>query len=543
MALAKLKSMPVSALMGRLKAGLLSRNVFIAAMALAIWLIATSNDVFWSVIEFVRANKVGFFDDVLTFFTVAVVSLTIAVLLRSRDLAGEIKQRKLAEDEANALARRDALTGLPNRRSFEEELGGLIAMARQGRGCLALFIVDLDRFKPVNDTNGHLVGDEVLQVVATRIRRCVGTEDTVARLGGDEFAIVRPFSGDQEQLADVARRVNEALAEPMIVDATEVDVTASVGIAVYPDDATTAAQLAQKADLAMYKAKGGGRNRYAFYEAGLSRRRLENATLETNLRRAIREKEIAPHYQPLFLLADRSLAGFEVLARWEHPEIGRVAPDVFIPLAERAGVINDLTWCIVRQACEDAAGWPEPVFVAFNISVIHMQDKSLPQRLQAIAEEAGFALSRLEVEITESALVADFNAAKETIATLKALGIHVVLDDFGTGYSSLRYLSELPFDKVKIDRRFIAKRRSNPKNERIVASIIGLARSLGLSVVAEGVESEEDAAWLQELGCQQAQGYLFSPAMSADQADTYITRRVALYERLDAADSARAQVA
>ena len=505
-----------------LRAVVVSRYVYIAMVTLATALLAASQNVFHTVYQFAQANQAWIMAEIFTFSVVMMIGLTIALMLRSRDLAGEIEQHKVAEQRADALARCDGLTGLANRRHFCEQLNDILASSHTPGARIGLLTVDLDRFKPVNDTYGHAIGDQVLKAVADRLCAAAGDNLLIARLGGDEFAIAVIDDRDSNDLAMLAREINTAIATPIPLGPGRIDLTASIGIAEFPKDAGSIDELSVKSDVAMYKAKSSGRNGFACYEAGLNRERLKAASLETNLRRAVREGDLRAHYQPIVRLADRSLAGFEVLARWDHPEFGHISPEIFVPLAERAGFIDELTQGILDQACSEARQWQLPVYVAFNASAVHMQKSWLPQHLQSIADATGFPLSCLEVEVTESALVADFDKAKSTITAIKELGARVVLDDFGTGYASLRYLSELPFDKVKIDRRFIANRQINRKNELIVASIVSLARQLGLSVVAEGIENEGDAAWLRALDCDFGQGYLFGAAMSAGDASKFM---------------------
>lgn len=505
-----------------LQAVAVSRYVFLAMVTIATALLAAAHNVFQIIYQFTQQHQSWIMGEIFTFTLVMIIGLTIALAMRSRDLAGEIEQRKYAEQRAEALARRDSLTGLSNGRHFRDQLDEVLLRSEMLDAKVGLLTVDLDRFKPVNDTYGHAIGDQVLKAIADRLSETVADDGLVARLGGDEFAVAVVCPPGEESFSPLARQINNAIATPITLGPGRIDLTASIGIAEFPRDAATADELSVKSDLAMYKAKTGGRNSFAHYEVGLNRDRMKAASLETNLRRAVRIGELSANYQPIVRLADRSLAGFEVLARWDHPAFGRISPEVFVPLAEQAGYIDDLTQTILNQACREASKWKLPAFISFNASAVHMQNSWLLQRLQALTDATGFPLSRLEVEVTESALVADFDKAMETIVALKEMGAKVVLDDFGTGYASLRYLSELPFDKIKIDRRFIANRHSNRKNELIVASMVPLVQKLGLTVVAEGIETESDAAWLTELGCEFGQGFLFAAAMSAHEARSFM---------------------
>jgi diguanylate cyclase (GGDEF)-like protein len=434
-----------------------------------------------------------------------------------------------AQEHAQALARHDALTGLPNRRVFASELREALSPSSADAVRVSVLMIDLDRFKPVNDLFGHGVGDLLLCEVARRLREAVRKVDTVARLGGDEFAIIcreEERSFPTETIA-IAQRILGVLSGPMRVGTDTVEIGASIGIATYPDGGTKVPdqldgpdpdELLRAADIAMYDAKRGGRGTFRFFAKSMDADLRARAALESDLRVAVAEGCIKPYYQPLVSIPDGTVYGFEVLARWSHTERGFVSPDVFIPLAEQLGLIADLTWQVLRQACRQAANWPKDIRLSVNISPIHLKDPSLPTRLLTILNQEGIAPDRLEVEVTESALVSDIDGAKLILSALQAVGIKVALDDFGTGYSSLYHLRELKFDKVKIDRSFVQQMEQSDQSRQIVDAIIGLARNLQLPTIAEGVEDQAIMDHLTSKGCEFAQGYFFGKPMDGHQA-------------------------
>lgn len=428
-----------------------------------------------------------------------------------------------AQRRAEILARHDALTGLPNRRVFAGELEDAIGSSGDPNTVQAVLLLDLDRFKPVNDSHGHSVGDAVLCEIADRLRAVVGSEAVVARLGGDEFAAIVAFQASRERatgevmkLADLLIR---AISEPIFVGGLRVEVGVSVGIAFCPTDGRDAETLLRAADIAMYRAKQEGRGVFRFFEAAMDSELMARAQLEADLREALTTGNIVPYYQPVVAITDGTLLGFEVLARWHHEEKGVLAPAAFIPFAEETGIIRDLTFAILRRACLDATNWPEHLTLAINLSPVQLQDELLPTRVMAALSETGFPPRRLELEITETSLVADVETAKSIIATLQGLGIKVILDDFGTGYSGFYHLRELRLDKIKIDRSFVQSMRENLESEKIVHAILGLTKSLGLPTVAEGIEDAELRQLMIESGCELGQGYYFGKPMPAHEAN------------------------
>ncbi len=422
-----------------------------------------------------------------------------------------------------AVARTDALTDLPNRRRLYEDLRTALARPDRGGGEVALLLCDLDRFKLVNDVHGHPAGDHLLRLVATRLRSLVRTGDLIARLGGDEFALVVSLDAaaqpgpSSEAAAHLARRIITVLEQPFeLPDGAIVQIGVSIGIALaWPEDGSADA-LVRRADVALYRAKADGRSRFHFFDTDLDAHIQKRALLEGELRQAIANDLLIPHFQPLVDMATERLIGVEMLARWPHPTRGMVPPGEFIPIAEDLGLIGRMTECLLRRACRIATAWPSEILLACNVSPLQLRDRGLPAMVQSILDETGLPAQRLELEITESALVGDIDLARNLLGELKALGVRLALDDFGTGYSSLRHLQMLPFDKLKIDAGFVRAMDSDIESRKIVAAVVGLGQSLGLVTVAEGVEEAGTAALLRDLGCDVGQGWLFGRPGSAE---------------------------
>ncbi len=425
-----------------------------------------------------------------------------------------------AQEQAQAMARHDALTGLPNRRVFSTGLETALGHSRNGSVIYSVLMIDLDRFKPVNDLQGHAVGDLVLCEVARRLQDLVRKNDIVARLGGDEFAIIFEADANRypETVIGLAGRILSAIREPVSIGSITVEIGASIGIASSPADGVEPDILLRAADIAMYRAKRDGRGKFCFYEQSMDEELRAQATLEADLRMAIHDGKIEPYYQPLIDMRDNHIYGFEMLARWQHPERGTIPPDIFIPLTEQLGLIPDLTWSMLRQACRDSKQWSDDTLLSINISPIQLKDEAFPTQLLAILNQEDFSPFRLEIEITETALVSDIETAKLILTALQSVGIRISLDDFGTGYSSLYHLRELRFDKIKIDRSFVQSMAHNTESEKIVDAILSLAKSLGLPSVAEGIENPDVLQHLADMGCEFGQGYYFGKAMTAEQA-------------------------
>jgi diguanylate cyclase (GGDEF)-like protein/PAS domain S-box-containing protein len=433
----------------------------------------------------------------------------------SVDTFEDVTERHRAEVRIAHMARHDPLTDLPNRVLLRERLERALLRAARGGQC-AILCLDLDRFKTVNDTLGHPAGDALLQGVAGRLRECLRNTDTIARLGGDEFALVVEMPPSHDHLRELAARLVEQIARPYDIHGHKVIIGVTIGIAVSPQDGLDAAQLTKSADIALYCAKTKGRGCFRFYEPQMGELTRERYSLEQDLRKALLAGELALFYQPLINLRPRRINGFEALLRWNSPERGLVMPGAFVPLAEETGLIAPIGEWLIRQACRDAAAWPEPLKLAVNLSAGQLKSHALIPCVQAALDSSGLAPARLEIEITESALIADTEATLLTLRRLKDLGVSVSMDDFGTGYSSLSYLRRFPFDKIKIDRSFVKDLGQRPDAIAIVRAVTGLCSGLGMQATAEGVESEEQLAVLAGERCTEVQGYLFSEARPAE---------------------------
>lgn len=443
---------------------------------------------------------------------------------RSMEQRRETRKRIAAEQCARELAMQDPLTGLPNRRQFVDCLSAAIAAPPRAGAAHALLMLDLNRFKQVNDVYGHSAGDEALIVVGRRLLGAIREGDLVARIGGDEFVILARHLAGAEAATSIALRAIDALSVPLSAGNVTHTLGVSIGVAMFPFPGATAEEVMRRADVALYKAKAVEKSSMRFFDSEMDRHVRERALLERELRAAIAAGDIEPFYQPLVDLKTRSVVGFEALARWTHKTLGEIPPDRFIPIAEDTGLIHDLADQLLRRACEVARTWPDHVVLAFNISPVQLKDQTLGLRVLGILGEAGLRTGRLEIEITESALVKDLESAKQVLGSLRNAGVHIVLDDFGTGYSSLYHLRNFKVDKIKIDRSFVERMGDERESAEIVNALIGLGHGLGLAITAEGIEQNAQGSELLAHGCEQGQGFLFSRAVPAAQTAMFFAQ-------------------
>lgn len=455
-------------------------------------------------------------NEVLTLGGLLAVGLFVFAVRRYQDQRRETRRRMAAEQHARELAFQDVLTGLPNRRQFDDALRAALAAPPRAGAAHALFLLDLNGFKQINDVHGHATGDEVLVVVAQRLLSGVRQGDLVARFGGDEFAILSQHLIGAEAASTIALRVIEALDVPIKMHGTTHQVGAGIGIALIPGDADTVQEALRKADVALYRAKAERRSALRFFEEDMDRLVHERAAMEQEIRAAIASDAIRPFFQPSVDLQTRTVVGFEAVPRWHHPVMGEILPTRFIPLAEDAGLIHELAARLLRAASEVAARWPPEVTLAIDIYPSQLKDPDLKAVILRILEETGLAPTRLEVEITESAIVSDLESAQRVLGSLREAGVKIALDNFGTGYSSLYHLRNFKLDKIKIDRSFIDSMGSASESAAVVSALVGLGHGLGLTVTAEGVEDPEQRASLLGTGVQQGQGDFFSNPVSSD---------------------------
>jgi diguanylate cyclase (GGDEF)-like protein/PAS domain S-box-containing protein len=447
---------------------------------------------------------------------------TIVAIARQPTLDGgwvatyeDVTERRRAEERIVFMARHDALTGLPNRLLFAERIDQAISQIGRSTEGFAILSLDLDQFKQVNDTLGHPVGDELLRSVAERLISCVREVDTVSRLGGDEFAILQCGLEKPEQAAGLARRIVDVLSEAYDIEGQRVTISVSIGISVAPGDGTSYDKLLKNADVALYLAKADGRATWRFFEPEMDVRLQVRRALELDLRDALANEEFEIFYQPIYDLTENKIGGFEALLRWHHPTRGLVSPAEFIPLAEEIGLIVPLGEWVLRIACTEAISWPSQIKVAVNVSAVQFKNERLVKMVTDALDMAGLSARRLELEITESVLLANNVTTMAKLHELRNFGVHISMDDFGTGYSSLSYLRSFPFDKIKIDQSFVRMMSAKDGSRAIVRAMTALGGSLGIRTTGEGVETEEQLAWLRSAGCNEAQGYLFSPAVPA----------------------------
>ncbi|WP_297529056.1 putative bifunctional diguanylate cyclase/phosphodiesterase [Thiohalobacter sp.] len=441
----------------------------------------------------------------------ALGAVSSAVIV-ARDISGPAA----AESRARFLAHYDPLTGLPNRGLFRDRLLQAMAQARRSDTLLSVMFLDMDNFKDVNDTLGHAVGDQMLKGIAARITACTRASDTVARFGGDEFGVIQTGITTVGDAADLAERILQRINAPMVIEGHELHPSMSIGLIIYPYEDHDADELLRSADLAMYKAKREGRNRYQFYAADLNRVVQRRAVIERELRTALSRDQFRLCYQPQVSLQDGRVVGVEALLRWHHPERGEIGPEEFIPVAESAGLIMPIGEWVMAEACRQIAAWGQaglpPLRVAINLSAAQFRHKNLLNDITAVLEEHAVDPALLEIELTESLIMHDVRNTIATLEHLRRLGVQISIDDFGTGYSSLSYLTRFPVHKIKLDKSFVAELHK-ADGAAIARTVVGLGHTLGLRVMAEGVEGPEQVAFLHEQGCHEAQGYYFSRPM------------------------------
>ena len=436
----------------------------------------------------------------------------------------DITERRRAEAKIAHLARHDMLTNLPNRVLFREHLENAFRGAQLGRGC-AVHCLDLDHFKTVNDTLGHPIGDDLLKIVASRLVEALPATDFVARIGGDEFAIIQTAVERPEQCSQLASRIVDVVGKPYDIDGRHIVIGTSIGIAVAPNDGANPDQLLKNADMALYLAKGDGRGVHRFFEREMDKRLQARRSLELDLRKALENGEFELYYQPIITLETEKVNAFEALIRWNHPQRGQISPAQFIPLAEETGLILPLGEWVLRTACSQAVKWPEPLGVAVNLSATQFKGRNIVQLAMNALASTGLAPNRLDLEITESVLLQDEANTLAVLHQLRDIGIRISLDDFGTGYSSLAYLRNFPFDKIKIDRSFVREMLVRQDCRAIVRAVVGLARSLGITTVIEGVEAKDQLDAAKSDGCHEAQGYLFSKPMPNGEVAAFLAKR------------------
>ncbi|WP_412679030.1 EAL domain-containing protein [Brevibacillus parabrevis] len=438
----------------------------------------------------------------------------------------DITDRKQSEELIHHLAYHDALTDLPNRRMYTQHLSREIMQAKRFQSNLAVLFLDLDRFKDVNDSFGHDVGDLLLVEAANRLKACLRPNDVAARLGGDEFTVLLSQLTDREEAAALANRIMEALQRPFILQDHSFNVSCSIGIALYPQDGDNADDLLKRADTALYTVKSRGKNGYDFFDPTMEAKSLERILMENELRKAIEQEQFQIYYQPKIDIATDTLTGMEALVRWVHPELGVIPPNRFIPIAEETGMIIALGEWILRQACRQNKIWHDQGYllkVSVNLSARQIYQKDLVEMIKQILAETELAAEWLELEITESIFV-KMEEATAVLQQIRDIGIHISIDDFGTGYSSFSYIKSLPVDTIKIDASFIRDIHHNQESQAIVKAIVTIAQSLNMNVIAEGIELNDQAAALQKNGCDHGQGYLFSRPLATDDFERYLRK-------------------
>jgi diguanylate cyclase (GGDEF)-like protein len=441
-------------------------------------------------------------------------------------VAFDVTELRRAEADNERAARHDPLTGLANAEFFRERCEHELVRARQEHRIVALLHLDLDRFKGINDAFGQEFGDELLRAVALRLRERSEESDTIARVGGDEFVILKTVIRRPDDAAEAARRLSEAFAEPFLIHGREVHSSVSVGITLSPADGRAAETLLKNAELAKYRTKASGRDAYRFFAAEMNQQARRAVTLERELRQALAAEQFVAYYQPQLDLATNELVGVEALIRWNHPQRGIVRPGEFIGLAEEIGLIAPLTAWVLRVACRQNRAWRDKgmarMQMSVNLSPVQFRERGVELLIERVLRESGLEPEALDVELTENAVIENSQTAAQSLRYLHQLGVTLSIDDFGTGYSSLSYIKRLPVQRLKIDQTFVQNLEHSANDEVIVRAIINLGHSLGLKVIAEGVETEGQLERLRQLGCDEVQGFLVSPPISAEALEDWI---------------------
>lgn len=443
-------------------------------------------------------------------------------------IARDISDRKKAEEIINFQASHDLLTRLPNRFLFKDRLGLAISQARRNPQTFAIMFLDLDRFKVVNDTLGHLIGDQLLQSVSKRILGCLREGDTLARAGGDEYMLLLPQAGRRADASEVAKKILSELRQPFVIDGHELFVTISIGIALYPEHGENPDTLIRRADIAMYEAKSRGKDAYDFFRDDMNAVISDYVSLESGMRRALQSDQFALYYQPQVNVTSGEVIAVEALVRWQHPTRGLLVPSDFIPIAEESGLIVAIGEWVLRKACEEISKWRSeqlpPIRVAVNFSALQFEQANLVDMVVGILKEYDLPGEALEIEITENLVMKDMDKTVRKLRELSSHGIRVAIDDFGTGYASLSYLRRLPIDTLKLDQSFVQDIHTSSAGTSITAAIASMADSLSLNLIAEGVETEVQMNYLRSLGCEEMQGFMLSPPLPAEAAKRFVTR-------------------
>lgn len=495
-----------------------SDAVILLVLFLGAYWYAASHEAFENLIEFMERHESWELDELVTSVVLIGFGGFVFAWRRYLETRRELSLREAAEANVSWLAHYDALTELPNRRMLNDfvcEFDAVLARNRS-KGMYAVYSIDLDGFKKINDLYGHAAGDQLLKIVAERLISLF-PNDLVVRLGGDEFVVVAKTS-EKADVLQIATQTLQMLRTPMRLDGIQVEVGASIGIVVHPLQAFTLETAIRRADIAMYAAKKSPSNRVLLFKETMNEAVQKRADLEHELREALAADAIEPHYQPLFNLQTDRIYGFEVLARWTLPNGASIPPADFITVAEEAGLISELSEKLLRKACQDAMAWPEDIMLSFNLSPTQLSDRLVGLRLAKVLDETGFLPSRLEIEITESAMIMDSESAHFVIQDLRSLGIQIAIDDFGTGYSNLSQMARFKFSRLKIDQSFIRQFEEDPKQRFIVKAIISLGKDLDVATTAEGIETQSQLEALKELGCTCGQGYLLGRPMTAEMA-------------------------